>query len=161
MSLPSGDRMNPHDAAKAAAMTAEIHDVVISASKALHGQPLDERDTRALRWAREVLKLAESSDVMITMPSAQQLSGIGDAVVALRRAARSADEDPAPGFSELGKSVDAVLGGTPVEGSEGAMSSLRDLFALLSRVLLQTEVMRHGEEPSKRPWELSRTSSSL
>jgi hypothetical protein len=141
-------------------MTAEIHDVVISASKALHRQQLDERDIRSLKWARGLLELAESSDVIIAMPSAQQLSGPSNAAIALRRAAHSGDKDAAPAFTELRKSVNAVLRGAPAEEAEDAMRSLRDLFALLSRALLQTEVMRHGEEPSKRPWELSKTSST-
>lgn len=161
MPLPSADRTNPRDAARSAAMTAQIHDVVVSASKVLHRQPLQPPDTKALKWASGVLKLAESSDVLITMPSAQQLSGPGNAAIALRRAARSGNADALAGFAELRKKVDGVVRGAAPDGVDDAMTALRDLFALLSRALLQTEVMRHGEEPSKPLWELSKTSSNL
>lgn len=159
MNLPSTERMNPRDVAKATALSGRFHDVVTGASKVIHRRDLDERDDASLRWARELLEVAGSKDVLLSMPSAQQLTGPSNAVLALRRAARPDGGDPDQALAELRAGVDDALRGRRDERTLSAMESLRNLFSLVSRLFLQAEVSTQSEQGSRRSWALSATTS--
>jgi hypothetical protein len=161
MSLPSSDRVNPREMARAAATKGQFHDVVVAASKALHNADLDERDIASLRWARELLDQAGSSDVLFAMPSAQQLAGPGAVVLALRRAAVPSGGDPEQGLRHLRQGLGGALKGRRDEGALEAMRALRDLFSAISRLSLTAELVRQSERTAGSSWALSATTSRL
>jgi hypothetical protein len=161
MNPPSIERMNPRDVARATALTGRFHDVVTGAGKVLHGRDLEPRDAGSLGWARDLLEVAGSKDVVLSMPSAQQLSGPGSAVLALRRAARPEGGDPDEALAELRDCLDDALRGKRDEHTLAAMESLRDLFSLVSRFFLQAEITAQSERGSGRLWALSTTTSRL
>jgi hypothetical protein len=156
---PSSERANPRDVAKATAIGGHFHDVVIGASKVLHAQELDRQDEDSLRWARDQLREAASREVIFTMPSVNQLTGPGNAVLALRRAARPNGGDPDDALSDLCARVDDVLRGKRDEPVLEAMRSLRRLFSLVSRLSLQTEISSQGDLAPGQSWALSTTTS--
>jgi hypothetical protein len=160
MSLPSADRIDPREVAKATAMSGRVHDVVVGASKVLHKQTLDARDTESLRWARGLLKSAASKDVVMAMPAAQELAGSGNVVMVLRRAVTPDDDANLDQvFSQLGKAVDQALRGDRTEDVIAGVESLRQLFSAVSRFGLQAEVVAQSERPSSRSWAPSTTTS--
>ncbi len=159
MSL-TADRLNPHDVAAAAAMSSRLHDVVRAASKALHDEDLLKQDKSALRWARDLLKEASSREVLLTMPSAQELTGVGSVIVVLRRAARpDGDDDPGVALSQLQKAITDALRGKRDDAVRRGLGALRALFSLASQRSLQTEVLRESERDPSQVWDISGTTS--
>jgi hypothetical protein len=147
VSLPSSERVNPRDVAKATAIAGCFHDVVVSASKLLHDGTLDSKDRASLRWARGLLEAAASKDVMLSMPSAQELTGTTNAVLVLRRAARpDTGDDPDSTLLALRDAIDDALRGQGNERLAPALESLRELFSMVSRLALQAEVVAQGEQ---------------
>lgn len=152
MTSPFSDRVSPRDAARAAAIRGRFHDVVVAASKAIHEQSLDERDRAALSWASDMLTAASSKDVLLAMPSAQQLSGPGNVILAIRRAATSNGDDPSDAINQVTHGVAEVLDGQRSKSALDAMESLRTIFSLISRLALQSEVAAQGERGSRNRW---------
>lgn len=161
MSLPSTERSNPRDVARAATLAGQFHDVVVSASKVLHGHQLEKADRASLLWARDLLASARQVDVMPAMPSANQLAGPGSTVVALRRAAGPDGGDPDTALKSLVEGVTAALRGRRDKDIVETMESLRRLFALVSRLALQSEVLAQSEPRHGRTWTPLTPTSSL
>lgn len=153
MSLPSDERVNPRDVARTVEMTGRFHDVVVAVSKLLHGGKPDPEDRAALRWAGELLQAAASKEVALAMPSADELAGTTNAVVVLRRAARPRNsEDPEQALLDLKKGIEAVLRGRRDEQSMSVLEPLRQLFAMVSRLALHSEVARQGQQSPAAHW---------
>jgi hypothetical protein len=140
-------------------MSGHFHEVVTSASKVLHGRELDAGDQAAFRWAGELLDIAAESDVILAMPSAQQLTGPGNAAVAVRNAARPDGGDPDDTLEILRKSLGDVLAGRRDDAVLAAMGTLREIFSLVSRLSLQAEVVTERTQGADKPWALSATTS--
>jgi hypothetical protein len=158
MKLPFAERTSPRDIARAAAISGRLHEVVTSASKVLHGRELGPEDKDALRWARELLEIAASTDVVLAMPSAGHLAGVGNAAVAVRKAARSDGGDPNEALATFQKGLNDALKGRRDDPTLSAMADLRDVFSLVSRLSLEAEVVR---ESSEKPWALLLMTSRL
>lgn len=158
MSLPLPDHRDPKKAAASTMFAGRFHDVVVGASKLLHGTDLDERDTDALRWALDVLHSAASTEVLFAMPSAQQLATGGATVSAIRRAARSAQSEVA--LDRVRDGLEAALKGRRDDEVVQSMAGLRMLFAIVSRIALQAEAQRASERETD-PWPPRSTPVSL
>lgn len=152
MTSPFSDQLSPRDAARATAVRGRFHDVVVAASKVLHDQQVDERDRGALKWASEMLVASESKDVLLAMPSAEQLSGPGNVVLAIRRATKKDGDDPGEAIKQLSRGVTDVIGGQRSPSALHAMESLRAVFSLISRLSLQTEVVSQGDPDLRDRW---------
>ena len=161
MTAPFSDRLSPRDAARAATVRGRFHDVVVAASKVLHAQEVDERDRFALKWASEMLIASESKEVLLAMPSAEQLSGPGNVVLAIRRATKQDGDDSGEAIRELSRGVSEVIEGQRSPDALQAMESLRAVFSLISRISLQAEVVSHGDPNSRDRWAPSTTTSLL
>jgi hypothetical protein len=159
MRFPFTERTSPREIAEATAMSGHFHEVVISASKVLHGRELDTQDQGALEWANELLEIAASADVMLAMPSAQQLAGPGNAAIAVRNAARPDGGDPDETLNVLRSGLQEAIRGRRNDAVISAMDTLREVFSAVSRLSLQAEVVAQREEGSEKPWALSPTSS--
>jgi hypothetical protein len=159
MTFSFTDRASPREIAEATAMSGHFHDVVVGASKVLHGQALEAQDKAALRWAQELLEMAASTDVLLAMPSAQQLAGPGNAAIALRNAARPEGGDPDETLDALRRGLANLIRGHRDDAVLSAMDMLREVFSHVSRLSLQAEVVAQREEGSEKPWALSATSS--
>lgn len=149
MSLPLPDSRDPKQAAAATMSAGRFHDVVVGASKVLHGADPDERDTDALRWALDLLHSAASVDILFAMPSSQQLATGGGTVSAIRRAARSSESEVA--LDRVRDGLEAALKGRRNDDVADSMAGLRMLFAIVSRIALQAEVLRASERMND-PW---------
>jgi hypothetical protein len=161
MSLPFSEPRNARQMAAAATTTGRIHDVVVGASKLLHGAKADDRDRAALRWALQMLDSAASKDVVFAMPSSQQLATTGTTVSALRRAARSTSGNTDAALAQVRDGLRAALRGRRDARTMEAVSELSGLFAVVSRIVLQSEVLAHGERDDDEAWpRLARTSLS-
>jgi len=161
MSSPFSDQLSPRDAARATAVRGRFHDVVVAASKVLHDQEVDNRDRAALEWASEMLVASESKDVLLAMPSADQLSGPGNVVLAIRRATKRDGDDPGEAIKELNRGVADVISGQRSPHALHAMESLRTVFSLISRISLQREVVSQGDPNSRDRWAPWTMTSSL
>ena len=158
MSLPSTERTSPRRVAYAAAESGRFHDVVIAASKVLHEAQLDAADRAALKWARVLLDKAESSTMVVGMPSATQLAGDGTVMAAIRRAAQPENGSPDEPLRHLRVAIDACLSGKRGADVTAAMGALRELFAMVSHLALQADVLSQGEPPAPTSWGLWTTS---
>jgi hypothetical protein len=158
VSLPSIERTSPRDMARATAASGHFHDVVIAASKVLNDAPLAEADRASLRWARGLLNRASTRTVLLHMPSARQLAGDGTLTAAIREAAQSDGGGPEKPLRELRRSIDRCLHGTRDDSVTASMQKLRELFAAVSRLALQADVLSQAEPPSPEPWTHSTTS---
>lgn len=158
MSLPLPDYRDPKKAAATTMFDARFHDVVVGASKLLHGTDPDESDTDALRWALELLDRAASTDVLFAMPSSQQLATGGATVSAIRRAARSSKSGVA--LDRVRDGLEAALKGRRDDEVAQSMDGLRVLFAIVSRISLQAEAQRASERQTD-PWPPRSTPVSL
>ena len=154
------ERTSPRDVARATAASGHFHDVVIAASKVLHDAPLAEEDRTSLRWARDVLNRASTRTVLLHMPSARQLAGDGTLAAAIREAARPDGGSPEKPLREIRRSIDRCLRGTRDDSVTASMQKLRELFAAVSRVALQADVLSQGEPPTPEPWTHSTTTST-
>jgi hypothetical protein len=161
MTSPFSDQLSPRDAARATTVRGRFHDVVVAASKVLHDQNVDERDRAALKWASEMLVASESKDVLLAMPSAEQLSGPGNVVLAIRRATKTDGDDPGETIKELNRGVADVIDGQRSPNALHAMEALRTVFSLISRISLQREVVSQGDPSSRDRWAPWTTTSSL
>ena len=160
MSLPSTERTSPREIASAAAASGRFHDVVIAASKVLHGTSLTETDRAALRWARELLNAATGPTSVLAMPAARHLAAEGNFAAMLRQAARPADGSPDEPLRSLRQGIDACLTGAREERVLATMARLRELFVFLARLILQADVQLQGEPPRPEPWTQLTSSSS-
>jgi hypothetical protein len=158
MSLPLPDSHDPKQAAATTMSAARFHDVVVGASKLMHGTEPDENDTAALRWALDLLDSAASADVLFAMPSSQQLATGGATVSAIRRAARSSDSEVA--LDRVRDGLKAALKGRRDDEVAQSMAGLRMLFAIVSRIALSAEVQR-ASESEVDPWPPQSTLVSL
>jgi hypothetical protein len=141
-------------------MSSRLHDVVRAASKALHDDALVKADRDALRWARALLKEASSREVLLAMPSAQELTGVGSVIVVLRRAARPDDgEEPEAALAQLQKAITGALRGARDDVVLSGLEALRSLFSRVSRRTLQNEVLRESERDPGQVWDISGTIS--
>jgi hypothetical protein len=161
VSLPSNERVSPRDIAWSAVASGRFHDVVIAASKVANNVPLAEADTSSLRWARQLLASAAGRTMVLKMPSAQQLAGTGTLAAAIRRAAKPEGGNPDEPLRELRTSIDKYLKGNRDEAVTTNMLAVRDLFAYVTRVGLQADVLSQGEPPAAGPWLVSTTNSLL
>jgi len=135
------DRLNPRDIAAGAATAGRFHDVVTSASRAMHGQELRQRDRDSLKWAVQLLRSAGEGGV-VAMPSAKKLSGSSDPALVVRRAASpSQDEDLDAKLHELSKDINKVLNGERSDHLIQSLESLRTIFSMVSQMSLNTEVV--------------------
>jgi hypothetical protein len=159
MKFPFTERTSPREIAEATAMSGHFHEVVIGASKVLHGHALEAQDETALRWAHELLEMAASTDVLLSMPSAQQLAGPGNAAIAVRNAARPDGGDPDETLDALRRGLAKLGSGHRDDDVLSAMDMLREVFSHVSRLSLQAEVVAEREEVSEKPWALSATNS--
>jgi len=157
VTLPFHERANPRDLAQSAAVAGRFHEVVVGASKALHGQSLDARDKTALRWADSMLNIAAERDLVV-MPSADQLQGSASAVSIIRRAVQP-DSDATPTLSALRRGIHHVLRGRHSDEDLASMEALRDLFSMVSRLALQADVLAEGETSAHGSWALLTTTS--
>lgn len=158
MSLPVPDYRDPKKAAAITLSAGRFHDVVVGASKLLHGTDPDKNDTDALRWALELLDSAASTEVVFAMPSSQQLATGGGTVSAIRRAARSSEAEVA--LDRVRDGLEAALKGHRGEEVAQSMAGLRMIFAVVSRISLQTEAQRASERETD-PWPPRSTPVSL
>jgi hypothetical protein len=149
MSLPPPDLRDPTQAARTTVSAARFHDVVVGASKLLHGTEPDDSDNDALRWALELLDSAASTDVLFAMPSSRQLATGGGTVSAIRRAARSSKSELA--LDRVRDDLEAALNGRRDDQVVQSMAGLRMLFTIVSHIALQTEVQRASERETD-PW---------
>lgn len=158
MSLPLPDYRDPKKAAATTMFGSRVHDVVVGASKLLHGTDPDESDTDALRWALDLLDCAASTDVLFAMPSSQQLATGGATVSAIRRAARSSKSEVA--LDRVRDGLEAALEGRRDDEVAQSMAELRVLFALVSQISLQAEAQSASERETD-PWPPRLTPLSL
>ncbi len=158
MSLPLPDSRDPKQAAAITMSASRFHDVVVGASKLLHGTDPDDTDTAALRWALDLLDCAASTEVLFAMPSSQQLATGGGTVSAIRRAARSPESEVA--LDRVRDGLKAALNGRRDDEVAQSMAGLRMLFAIVSRFSLQAEVQRASERETD-PWPPRSTPASL
>lgn len=146
------DRLNPKDIAAGAATAGRFHDVVVSASRAIHGQELREQDRDALKWAKAMLQSAGRSAVL-SMPSAKELSGSSNPVFIVRRAAApSKDEDPDLKLKELSEDITNVLRGELNDHLIHSLESLRTIFSMVSQMSLKTEVVARSSRTAGGSW---------
>jgi hypothetical protein len=161
MASPFADRVSPSDAAQVAALRGRFHDVVVAASKVVHEQVIDKQDRLALKWASEMLAAAQAKDVLLAMPSAHELSGQGNVILAIRRATDANGDDSTEAIRQLTRGVSDVLRGRHTDLALQSMESLRAVFAAVSRIALQAEVSAHGDPESRSSWAPLMTISAL
>jgi hypothetical protein len=159
MSLPSTEGTSPRQIASAATASGRFHDVVIAASKVIHGSSLSDADRAALRWAIGLLDAARRRTMVLEMPSAQQLATEGTFAAAIRKAARPPDGNADDSLRELRQGVDKCLRGDKGEDGVAAMQALRELFTVVARLALQADVLSQGEPSPAGSWALSTTNS--
>lgn len=146
------DRLNPRDIATGAATAGRFHDVVVSASRAIHGQELSPQDHESLKWAKALLQSAGESAV-VSMPSAKELSGSSNPVLIVRRAAApSADEDPDLKLQELSEDISKVLRGKRNDDLIHSLKTLRAIFSMVSQMSLRTEVVARSDHTAGGSW---------
>ena len=158
MSLPLPESHDPKQAAVGTMSVGRLHDVVVGASKLLHGADPDENDTVALHWALDLLDSAASTDLLFTMPSTQQLATGGGTVLAIRRAAHTAESEVA--LDRVRDGLEAALNGQRNDEVTKSIAGLRMLFAIVSRISLHAEVLSAGEREMS-PWPSRSTRNSL
>lgn len=135
------DRLNPREIAAGAATAGRFHDVVMSASRAIHGQELRQQDRESLKWAKALLQSAGESAV-VSMPSAKELSSSSNPILIVRSAAApSADEDPDVRLQDLSEDISKILRGERSEHLIHSLESLRTIFSMVSQMSLRTEVV--------------------
>ena len=157
MTLPAADRTNPRELARSVALAGRFHDVVVAASRVLHGEELNKEDRKALRWAKQLLDAAASTDVIVAMPSAQQLAGPSNPILILRQAAGEPGDDREQALTELRNAVRAIVRGDRDEDLMPKVESLRTVFAIVSRMVLREELATQGQQPSGGSWPPSLT----
>jgi hypothetical protein len=133
-----------------------FHDVVVSASKLVHGTQLEQRDIKALRWAQEVLNVAAETNVVYDMPSSSQLANVGPTAVALKKAA---DADAPGALSNVRDQLAAALRGDRSQAVISCMATLQQLFSTISRIALQAEVQAKDKREADQPWASLTTTS--
>lgn len=152
------DRVNPRDIAAQAMTAGRFHDVVVSASKAIHDEDLARGDIETLRWAKSLLGSAGSTRSVVTMPPATELSGPSNPIMILRRAAKpTAGEDPDKTLRELSEDITEVIQGHRSDHLRNSLESLRTIFLMVSRLSLGAEVAARTEEAHASPWPPSMT----
>lgn len=135
------DRLNPKDIAANATAAGRFHDVVISASRALHEQELRPKDRDSLEWARKVLQSA-GEGMVGAMPAAKALVGSADPILVIRKAAlSSANDDLDSRLRGLSKDIPKILAGGRSDHLIQSLESLRTIFSMVSRMSLNTEVV--------------------
>lgn len=161
MSPLTFERENPQDIAERATASAQVHDVVVSTSKAIHNKPLQEEDMVNLRWAEDVLSAAASRQAVITMPSAAELSGPFDPVGVLRSfaAGPTSEEDPSELFNDLSKAISSIIDGQRSVELIKALESVRTAFLTVSKMLLSAEVAARTDQAFDGTWLHSMTNS--
>jgi hypothetical protein len=152
---PSSEPRNPRHMAAVTVVTARFHDVVVSASKLVHGARLEQRDVRALEWAQEMLNVASETDVVFDMPSSTQLATVGAPVLALKEAAAASNESEA--LSNVRDQLEAALQGKRNQLVIDHMIILQQLFSTVTRIALKSEVQTKTEREADQTWALSTT----
>lgn len=148
MSLPSSEPRNPRHTASVTIASGRFHDVVIGASKLVHGVRLETRDIEALRWAQEVLDVAAETDVAFEMPSSNQLADVGATALALREAAARAPD----ALADVRDQLTAALRGDRGQSVTSCMVVLQELFSTVSRIALQAEVQAKDDREADQAW---------
>ena len=157
MTLPAADRTNPREVARSVAVAGRFHDVVVAATRVLHGEQLDKDDRKALRWAKDLLDAAASQDVIVAMPSAQQLAGPSNPILILRQAAGTEGGDRDQALADLQQATGAIIRGKRDKALMPKVESLRTVFAIVSRMVLREELATEGQQPSGGSWPPSLT----
>lgn len=155
MTLPASEPRNPRRMASVMVATGRFHDVVVSASKFVHGAHLDERDIKALKWAQEVLDVAAESDIHVDMPSSHQLADVGTTTLVLREAVA----DKLDVLSSVRDQLAAALRGERSDEVIDRMRGLQHLFSTVSRIALQSEVQAKDEHEANQAWASLMTTS--
>jgi hypothetical protein len=148
MTLPASEPRNPRRMASVMVATGRFHDVVVSASKFVHGARLDERDIKTLQWAQEVLDVAAENDIHIDMPSSHQLADVGTTALVLREAVA----DKPDLLSSVRDQLAAALRGERSDEVVNRMRVLQRLFSTVSRIALQSEVQAKDEHEANQGW---------
>jgi hypothetical protein len=148
----SRDRLNPKEIAAGAATAGRFHDVVVGASRAIHGQELRERDRESLKWAKTLLQSAGEGAV-ISMPSAKELCGSSNPVLVVRRAAApSAGDDPDVRLQKLSGDITKVLRGGRSDELIHSLEALRTIFSMVSQMSLRSEVVARSSQTAGGSW---------
>ena len=157
MALPAADRTNPREVARSVALAGRFHDVVVAASRVLHAEQLDKDDRKALRWAKSLLDAAARRDVIVAMPSAQQLAGPSNPILILRQAAGEQGDDRDQALADLRNATGAIIRGERNADLMPKVESLRTAFAFVSRIVLREELATQGQQSSGGSWPPSLT----
>lgn len=157
------ERENPRDMAEGATAASRLHDVVVSASKVIHGRNLDADDLAVLGWAKEMLQATVATHAVATVPSASELSGPSDPIVVLRKMAADPSQVSEWGktLRELSEAIEAVIKGQRSESLTKALESVRAIFMMVSKAILGAEVVTRADNSFGASWLHSTTNSTL
>lgn len=139
---------DPVAIAAAARRAGLFQDIVIAASRFLHGQDLLNRDRRALRKAAELLALAASSEAVLRHSTTQQLADASATLAVLRAAGPSASE--AGYFEDLGAAIAKALRGIRSDPVVRSTRVVQGLFLAVNEATLSASLRGEQEDQSSQ-----------
>lgn len=150
MSFPGHEQDNPQRVSAAVNVAGFVQDVVVATSRLIHGQPLTDRDNRALSEYREMLRRMLSTDLTLERSGERQLAATN--AVALLRRARAAHPEVTEDLQEAADAIDRLLAGNRDEAALEHARSLRETFLTLADVNLAAMTRREPGEESSDGW---------